>query len=133
MRELLAIQQRDLEWETWSQDLIAERGLVHWKTLISSDVTASDSLTVGLAELRPGEKLNLHHHAQAEVYYILEGTGMMTVGEQQQVVEAGTAIFILGNAVHGIANNSDSRLQWLYVFPADSFRDINYIFDEQSS
>ncbi len=125
----VVIQGSDRDWETWSQDLIATRGRVHWKTLISDDITDSSALTVGLGEIMPGEKLARHRHAQPEVYYITEGTGVMMFEEEEQVVEAGTAIFIPGSAIHGIRNESDAPVRWIYIFPADSFGEIKYVFE----
>ena len=43
----------DREWETWSEEDVARRGLVHWKTLISAGVTHSEQLTVGIASIPP--------------------------------------------------------------------------------
>ena len=40
-------------WETWADMGVTVAGLIRWKTLISRDKTASDSLTMGLAELLP--------------------------------------------------------------------------------
>jgi oxalate decarboxylase/phosphoglucose isomerase-like protein (cupin superfamily) len=45
-------------------------------------------------------------------------------------VEAGSAVFIPGNAFHSLANMGASELRFAYVFAADSFEEIEYVFDE---
>src|SRR5919199_4478126 len=87
------IRQSDLDWESWSEADRAKRGLVHWKTLLSRDKTDSYDLTVGIARLTPGQKLARHRHAQAEMYYMLKGVGVMHVAGTDYAVEAGGVIF----------------------------------------
>lgn len=123
------IQQADLEWESWSEEEKATRGNVLWKTLLSRDRTDSRDLTVGIARLAPGEKLARHRHAPAEIYYILKGAGLIYLDGVELMIETGTAWFIPGNAVHGISNPGTQEVEWLYVFPTDSFGEVIYHFD----
>ena len=56
------------------------RGRVAWYTLFSSDITPTDSMAAGVAEIAPGDgALRLHSHAEAEIYYIIEGTGILSL------------------------------------------------------
>lgn len=67
------------------------RGRVAWYTLFSSDITPTDSMAAGIAEIAPGGgALRLHSHAEAEIYYIIEGTGIMSLDGRETVVGAGT-------------------------------------------
>ena len=105
------------------------RGAVAWYTLFSGDLTPTEGLTAGVAELPPGEgRLTLHRHSQAELYYILEGFGLLTVDGVETPVAAGAAVFIPGDAEHGLRNASDAPLRLLYVFPTDRFSDVVYRF-----
>src|SRR5438067_973930 len=83
----------ELAWETWPDELVAERGTIFWKTLLSGDRTPSDALTLGIARLPPGEALHEHHHAQAELYFVLDGAGEVTIDGESRSVGAGTAVF----------------------------------------
>jgi hypothetical protein len=65
-REPVVVQESAREWETWPDEDVADRGLVHWKTLLSADVTNSEALTMGIAKIPPGEALHTHIHLQAE-------------------------------------------------------------------
>jgi mannose-6-phosphate isomerase-like protein (cupin superfamily) len=107
-------------------------GRVRWRTLISGDRTPTDSLTVGVAELDPGESRDFvpHKHAQAEVYYILSGEGIVNISGAEHPVRPGTAVFIPGGTAHGARNTGTQLLRLLYVFPSDSFADVKYEFPE---
>ena len=105
-------------------------GSIRWRTLVSGDRTPSDSLTVGVAELEPGESEPFmpHSHAQAEVYYILSGEGTVTISGAVHPVRPGSAVFIPGGAEHGARNTGVELLRLFYVFPSNSFPDIEYAF-----
>ncbi|HEX4768111.1 MAG TPA: cupin domain-containing protein [Lichenihabitans sp.] len=114
--------------ETWQDP---GRGELSWVTLFSGDRTPTDSMTAGIAELPPGGGGRIpHRHEQPELYYIIEGTGLLTIDGRESVVAAGSAIFIPGNAAHCLRNNSSTTLRLLYVFPTDSFAEVIYRFDE---
>ena len=130
-REPIVSRQSEREWETWSEEDVARRGLVHWKTLISAGVTQSEHLTMGIASTPPGEALHGHRHRQAEIYLVLGGDGMVRVGSEARPVEAGSAVFIPGEAVHSCENTGTaSDLRFAYVLAADSFDDVEYVFED---
>ncbi len=121
------IHENDCEFEGW--DSLGSR-LTRWRTLISGDRTPTDSLTVGVAELEIGEAraFCLHKHAQAEVYYILFGEGVVTISGKDYSVRPGTAVFIPGGAEHGVWNTGTEVLRLLYVFPTSSVTEVKYEF-----
>jgi len=108
----------------------AALGSVRWRTLISGDRTPTESLTIGVAELAPGDakRFRPHRHAQAEVYYILSGEGSVFVSGTEHPVRPRTTIYIPGGADHGALNTGTEPLRLLYVFPSDSFSDVVYEF-----
>lgn len=106
------------------------RGAVSWYTLFSSDISPTDWMTAGIAELPPGGgALRPHAHDQAEIYYIVEGRGMLWLNGAESEVEAGAAVFIPGGMPHGLRNHTDSVVRLFYVFPTGRFSDIVYRFD----
>jgi mannose-6-phosphate isomerase-like protein (cupin superfamily) len=119
-----------LDWETWPEDELAERGRVRWKTLVSADRTPSDTLTLGIALVPPGEMLHLHRHEQPEIYVALEGAGEVTIDGETFAMSPGIALFIPGNALHGCSNRGPDDLRFVYVFAADSFADVEYVFGQ---
>ena len=53
------------------------KGRVGWRTLFSTDQTPTEALTAGVAELQAGGWLGLHRHTPPEIYYVLEGSGIV--------------------------------------------------------
>ncbi len=119
----------DQDWEDWSEGYAPQKGMVYWKTLISKGVTRSENLTLGVMELPPGEALREHQHRQEEIYLVLEGSGVLRVGAEEFAVEAGTAVFVPGDALHSCQNTGVSDLRVACVFPADSFDEVEYVFE----
>ena len=128
--EPVVVQESACEWETWPEEEVARKGLVYWRTLISGDLTRSKALTVGIGRVPPGGALRRHRHRPAEVYLVLEGSGSVEIGPEARPVGAGSAVFIPGDAFHSLANRGASDLRFAYVFPADSFGEVEYVFDE---
>ena len=68
-------------------------------------------LMIGLNCLEPGQVQSVHSHRdQAKFYYVIEGTGSFTVGEE--VVEAGPGHVVWAEAgvPHGVENKRNDRL-----------------------
>lgn len=103
-------------------------GRIGWRTLFSADRTPTAALTAGVAELEPGGWLGLHRHTPAEIYYVLEGRGILTVDGVEHELSAGSAVFIPGDSEHGIRHDGDRLLRFLYAFPVDAFGDVEYRF-----
>ena len=129
-REPVVVQESAREWETWPDEDVADRGLVHWKTLLSADVTHSEALTMGIAKIPPGEALHTHRHLQAEIYLILQGRGLVRIDSKSRPLGEGSAVFISGNASHSCVNTGATDLRFAYVFAANSFAEIEYFFEE---
>jgi quercetin dioxygenase-like cupin family protein len=114
----------DVPAEAWAD----ARGALSFHTLISGGRTPSEGLTAGVTIVEPGGELALHSHAQPEVYFALEGLGLVTIDGVERPVAAGAAVFIPGHARHAIRNPFDQTFKLFYVFPADRFEDIHYEF-----
>ena len=113
--------------ESWDDAL---RGNVVWRTLISGDRTPTSQMTMGVAEIGPGEteRLSLHRHDAAEIYYVLSGEGVVSIDGTEHPLRAGSSVFIPGNVLHGARNTGRETLRLLYVFATDSFSDVEYVF-----
>jgi quercetin dioxygenase-like cupin family protein len=117
-------------WEAWPADEVAERGEAEWKTLISAGLTPSESLTMGIARMPHGGLLPTHRHEQPETYFVLSGSAVVTIEGKARTVGPGCAVFIPGNARHSVQATGGSELRLTYVFAADSFEDVQYVFGE---
>ncbi len=91
------------------------------------DRTTAPITNCSLAEetLPPGKTVTPHHHeVLEEIYYILSGSGVMTVGDESQAVSTGDAIYIPKNNVHSLTNTGEEEMKLLLVCgPAFYFED----------
>ncbi len=91
------------------------------------DRTTSGIEQCSLAEevLPVGAAVGRHHHLLTEeIYYIQQGTGRMTVGDEVREVEAGDAVFIPRGHTHTLENTGHMPMTILLVCgPAHSFED----------
>jgi len=70
--------------------------------------------TLAEARLPPGCSTAPHHHVRTEeIYYVLEGRGLMQLGDETQPVAAGDAIAIPPGAIHRITNTGAVVLKFL--------------------
>ena len=84
------------------------------RELMHPDVHGNRAQSLAEATVRPGQATRRHRHAQAEeIYYILNGAGMITVGREQQAVGAGDAVLIPPGEWHHIANIGRVNLVFL--------------------
>ena len=67
--------------------------------------------------LEPGQKQKVHAHAgEDKIYYVLEGSGTVTVGDEESPISAGQIVIAENGEQHGISNG-DGRMKVL-VFMA---------------
>ncbi|KAI7233577.1 hypothetical protein KC330_g5293 [Hortaea werneckii] len=119
-----------------------DHGRITWKTLFSSDRTSTSALTAGIATCPPrregqprtfGGHLAPHRHAHPKIYFVIRGAGVVNVEMIEHRVEAGSVIFIPGNAEHSVRNESLTEdFVFHYCFAADSFKDVKYRFTNDS-
>jgi mannose-6-phosphate isomerase-like protein (cupin superfamily) len=121
----IVLREHDAARELWND---GAKGVLSFRTLFSAGTTETGSLTVGVADLEPGDWLGLHCHTPAEVYYVVDGEGIVSLDGVEHSVSAGTAVFIPGNTEHGIRNPGSAPLRFFYAFAVDSFDDIEYRF-----
>lgn len=66
----------------------------------------------------PGQSQKAHAHAGSDkVYYVLEGDGSISVGDEERSVEPGAVVFAPAGEPHGVTNPGPRRLRVL-VFMA---------------
>lgn len=91
------------------------------------DRTTSPITQCSLAEetLPPGHRVAPHHHeVLEEIYYVLTGTGEMTVGDETRAVGAGDAIYIPKRQRHTLVNTGAEPMRIVLICgPAFDFAD----------
>jgi len=67
------------------------------------------------ARVEPGQKTKSHKLRSTEVYYILEGQGMMHIGQERQEVGPSCTVYIPPEAVQFIENTGRKDLKFLCI------------------
>lgn len=118
---------RDCPAEEWSSPT---KGTVRWWELIGGDLTPTDEITVGIAEVPVGAKPppRGHRHDATEVYVILSGQGDVVVEGVSNPVGPGSAVWIPEGLEHFAHNTGIEPLRLLYIFARDRFSDVTYCF-----
>lgn len=81
--------------------------------LLASPLTSkAEHLTTTLAVIEPGGAQRTHSHRPEQVYFILEGRGLMTVGAETQQVGPGDCVFIPSGQPHGLLNDGNMTLRY---------------------
>jgi mannose-6-phosphate isomerase-like protein (cupin superfamily) len=81
--------------------------------LVSKLTCNSGNLTITLVEMEPGGVQHIHSHEPEQMYYILEGSGVMTVDGERRSVGAGDCIYYPPFAKHGLVNTGETVLRYL--------------------
>ena len=97
------------------------------------DRTTSAITQCSLAEetLPPGCAVTPHHHREIEeIYYVVSGQGLMTVGDETREVNAGDAIYVPRNHQHSLNNTGSEPIRLILVCgPAFFYED--QVFKDQ--
>jgi mannose-6-phosphate isomerase-like protein (cupin superfamily) len=82
----------------------------------ASPIQAS-TFSMGNVTLEPnGGQVPWHNQDQEEIYFIVEGTGEMCLGEELKVVTSGQAVYIPHRVFHQLTNIGDKHLRMIYVY-----------------
>lgn len=75
------------------------------------------AFAMGNVTLEPnGGQVPWHNQEQEEVYFIVEGTCEMCLGEERQIVSTGQAAFIPPGVFHQLTNIGDTPARMIYVY-----------------
>jgi len=99
---------------------------VRWKLLIDADFMGSSGLSLGFAEIAPGGDLTLHYHSPSEIYVITSGKGILNKSGELEEIKKGDVVYIEGNAKHALKNFGTETLEFYWVFPTDTFSEVEY-------
>jgi len=75
------------------------------------DLMRGDLLFAGLNCFEPGQQHAAHAHAgQDKLYLLLEGSGLVQVGDEIEQLSAGDMAFAPSGVMHSIRNTGSERL-----------------------
>jgi quercetin dioxygenase-like cupin family protein len=75
--------------------------------------------TVVYLEVDPGKRIPLHTHSADEIFVVLQGTGVVTAGEQQWEASAGAMAVAPAFVKHGWDNTGSETLKLVGFFGAN--------------
>jgi mannose-6-phosphate isomerase-like protein (cupin superfamily) len=79
----------------------------HYKTTLFE----SSRLLLGLNCLEPGQTQAVHSHTdQDKFYFVVEGSGRFTVGDEIQEAGPGITVWAPAGVDHGVTNTTSDRL-----------------------
>ncbi|MDD5603686.1 MAG: cupin domain-containing protein [Eubacteriales bacterium] len=96
------------------------------KVLISPEVNKGlKELAAGLSIIPPRSRTDCISHKEGEMFYICEGRGRMTVGDETRDVAGGTVVWVPPGIRHQLSNEGEEILKTLWVLcPPGRERDI---------
>ena len=71
--------------------------------------------SVATATVESGQQSYKHKLEQTEVYLITAGQGCMHVGAEEQIVNAGDAVFVSAQVIQWIENTGDEPLRFIAI------------------
>ena len=61
--------------------------------------------------LLPGQSQKVHaHEGSDKIYYVLDGTGRFTIGDEEENLGEGNAVIARAGIPHGVRNETDENL-----------------------
>ena len=76
-----------------------------------------DNFCLGYVVLEPnGGQVPWHNQEQEEIYFVLDGTGEMCLGDERQTVTSGQAVHIPPGVFHQLTNIGNAPLTMIYCY-----------------
>ena len=85
---------------------------------------------IGVGLYRKGFDAYIHHHKQAETYYLLWGHAKLQIGNKKEIIKAPTKRFIDRCRLHAITPISNYIIL-MYHFAGGPFCTVNYVFTDK--
>ena len=89
-----------------TQNLVGGASPIHAKDFCMGHVTLDPR----------GGQVPWHDHAQEEVYFIIEGSGEVCLGEERRAVTTGQAVYIPSGIFHQLTNTGERPLRMIYCY-----------------
>lgn len=77
----------------------------------------TENFSMGMVTLEPkGGQVPWHNQDQEEIYFIVEGTGEMCLGNERKEVSAGQAVMIPPGEFHQLTNTGSTPMKMIYCY-----------------
>jgi mannose-6-phosphate isomerase-like protein (cupin superfamily) len=75
------------------------------------------NFSLGYVTLDPnGGQVPWHNQNQEEIYFVVEGSGEMCLGEERTTLSTGQAVYIPCGVFHQLTNTGDTPLRMIYCY-----------------
>jgi mannose-6-phosphate isomerase-like protein (cupin superfamily) len=92
----------------------AGKGSINFREVFRESDFKSSLQYLHETSVMPNSTIGYHKHSgDEEIYFIVEGSGIMTVDGQRRKVSSGDAIITHSGSSHGLSNNSNRELKIL--------------------
>jgi mannose-6-phosphate isomerase-like protein (cupin superfamily) len=72
---------------------------------VSKKAVDNDTVLIHFHFYSTNSKVQVHQHGDSvDVYYVIEGEGLVTIGNEERVLRKGDIVAIPRNTVHGVVN-----------------------------
>ena len=89
----------------------ADLGSFSPEKMSKTTLAQGSSLFAGLNSFEPGQEHALHaHEGQDKLYVLLQGSGIVQIGDQTEHLDAGDVAFAASGVMHSIRNPGPERL-----------------------
>lgn len=106
---------RNIAEEPWQQ-FPGHFGSALSKALVHPETTGSRHVDYRISTYQPMGYVERHvHKVQEQVYHILDGEGLMEIGDEKRVVRKHDVIFITPGTWHSIVNTGLGDLTFIVV------------------
>jgi len=106
---------RNIAEEPWQQ-FPGHFGSALSKALVHPETTGSRQVDYRISTYQPMGYVERHvHKVQEQVYHILDGEGLMEIGDEKRVVRKHDVIFITPGTWHSIVNTGLGDLTFIVV------------------
>jgi (S)-ureidoglycine aminohydrolase len=73
-------------------------------------------LRMHVSEIEPGTRSHPPHtHEGVEAFYVLEGEGVLEIGEERYPLRANQGIVLDPGTLHGLFNNGTGKMRYLVI------------------
>lgn len=106
---------RNIAEEPWQQ-FPGHFGSALSKALVAPDTTGSQLMDYRISIYQPMAYVERHvHKVQEQVYHVLDGEGLMEIGDEKRVVRKNDIVFITPGTWHSIENTGLGDLTFIVV------------------
>lgn len=83
--------------------------------MINAGTSALRLMSLAVVELQPGKALLHRHNRTEEIYYVLEGAGIIHLDQIYRRVAPGDAVSIPVGCIHALENSGVETLRYLAI------------------